>query len=407
MGLWNDLKNAFIDEDTTVQEETPNTNTHTVDVKTSRTWTDCCKDTTIWQLEYALLVVSNILTTFLVNTDWETFKQGEKVKGEEWFKFNYAPNRRETAPEFYGRLASKLIYEGEALIIETATRELFVADSFNFKNGQQLLMKDNTFNNVVIGDITLNRTFKENDSCMYIKIPRFEKVRMTFDKMGVDFLKLKELVYEGAQKALGMKLNLNLGAQAKNKYDSKYIEKIQEAYDPLMKARDAVFVSYKGETLEDMTERQRGSEVQQVLTAVENNIKINNEILCNIGMAYGIPQKFMKGDFTSDNDSIYAMAITMFAKPYLTLLSKKFTYFMLTKEDIIDGGKIEANLNSIKFIDKLSMATSIDKLIGSGAYDINEVREMLDDDPVEDGDTRFITKNYAVLSEYTKGGNEE
>ena len=53
------------------------------------------------------------------------------------------------------------------------------------------------------------------------------------------------------------------------------------------------------------------------------------------------------------------------------------------------------------------MATAVDKFIGSGAYNRNEVREMLDDDPVEDGDIYFITKNYAELSQYVKGGSQE
>lgn len=404
MGLWKDIKDAFYDEEPETQESS---NARTIDVSsTDATWVDCKEKTTIWQMEYALSVVSNLLSTFLINTDWKTYRAGEIVKGEEWFRFNVAPNRRETCAEFYGKLATKLIYEGQALIIETAKGELFVADSFAFKDGQQLLMKDNVFTNVVVGTITLNRTFKENETCMFIQTPHFDKVRAVFSEMGYDYMNLKELVYEGAQKALGMKLALNLGAQSKNKYDAQYLSQIQKAYDPLMKARDAVFVTYKGETMTDLTEKQRGSEVQQVLDAVENNIKINDEILCNVGSAFGVPRKFMKGDFTADNDSLYAMGITLFAKPYLTLLSQKFTYFVLTKDDIIGGGKVEAELNSIKFVEKLSMATAIDKLIGSGAYDINEVREMLDDDPVDGGDVRFITKNYAVLSEYTKGGKD-
>lgn len=403
MGFWGRVKNVFTNED---ESSTENPNVREIDVSTSTTWRECEKDTTMWQLQYAFAVVARLLSTFLANTEWKTYKSGKIIKGEEWFRFNVAPNRRETASEFYSKLANKLVYEGQALIIETAQKELFVADSYSFKNGQQLLMKDNTFTNVVIGDITLNRTFKENDTCMFLQTPNFDKVMFAFENMGADFLELKKLIYEGAQKALGMKLCLNLGAQAKNKYDATYIAQIQRAYDPLMKARDAVFVNYKGESLTDLTEKQRGSEVQQVLDAVENNIRVNNEVVCNVGCAFGVPQKFMRGDLTADNDSIFDMAITMFAKPYLKMLSQKFTFFALTKEDIIDGGKIEADLNSIKFVEKLSMATSVDKLIGSGAYDINEVREMLDDDPVEDGDIRFITKNYAVLSEYAKGGND-
>lgn len=401
MGFWKDVVRAFSNE----EEENPNV--HNIDVSDSdATWRPCSDKTNMWQLEYAMTVVQRMLATVLTNVTWKTFKQKKPIQGDEWFRLNISPNRKQTSAEFFMNLASKLVYNGEALIIETASRELFIADSYSFKNGQELLMKDNTFINVVIGQTTLNRTFKENDSCIYIKTPNFNKVLATFQDMGTDFYALKELVYEGAQKALGMKLNLNLGAMPKNKYDDKYIKEMQKVYKPLMKERDAVFVTYKGETLDDLTEKQRGSEVQQVLTAVENNIKVNDEIVCNIGMAYGIPQKFMKGDLTADNNSVYEMLITLFAKPYLKLLSQKFTFFVLTKEDIIAGSKVEAELNSIKFIEKLAMATSVDKLIGSGAYNPNEVREMLDDDPFDGGDVRFITKNYAVLSEYAKGGSD-
>ena len=109
-------------------------------------------------------------------------------------------------------------------------------------------MKDNTFVNVMVGDVQLNRSFKENDSCMYIKTPGYDKLDVVFNSMGLDFYELKKLIAEGAQKALGMKLALNLGANAKNKYDAKYLEQMQNAYEPLMKARDAVFLTYKGET---------------------------------------------------------------------------------------------------------------------------------------------------------------
>lgn len=395
MAWW---KNLFTNEDDSSE-------TQVIDTKT--TWQPCDKSTILWQLQYAFVVVHNLLATFLTNVDWKTYKSGEVVKGDEWFRFNIAPNRRETSAEFYTKLALKLVYEGQALIIETATKELFVADSYTFKNGQPLLMKDNTFTNVMIGDVTLNRTFKENDSCMFIQTPGYDNLNLIFSQMGADFLELKNLIMEGAQKALGMKLALNLGAQAKNKYDEKYLSAMQQAYEPLMKSRDAVFVTYKGETLSDLTEKQRGSEVQQVLDAVENSIKVNQEILNNVGMAFGIPQKFMNGDFTADNNSIYEMAMTLFGKKYLTLLSKKFTYFVLTKEDIINGSKVEANLNSIKFIDKLSMATAVDKFIGSGAYNRDEVREMLDDDPIDGGDIYFITKNYAEVSQYVKGGSKD
>lgn len=403
MGFFNSIKNAFLDEETeTVKEETAG-----IPDAGAKWLSDYCQSAVkIWQLQYALAVVTKILSTFLINVEWKTFRKSDVVKGDEWYRLNYAPNSKETSAEFYTKLANKFVYEGKALIIETAQKELFIADQFEFKNGKELLMKENTFINVKIGDITLNRSFKENETCMYVKAPRHEEIEQIMESMASDFQNLRELIYEGANKALGMKLALGLNAQAKNKYDDKYLAKLQKAYEPLMKAPNAVFVYYKGEQLSDLTEKQRGSEVQQVLEAVENNIKVNEEILTNVGGMFGIPEKFMKGDFTADNDSIFAMCMTMFAKPYLTLLSQKYSTFFLTKEDIIGGSKIIANLDSVKFVESLAMATSIDKLIGSGAYTINEVREKIGDDPVDDGDVRFITKNYAVLSEYVKGNGD-
>ena len=403
MAFIDNVKNFIFEDENELEEDTLQ---ETPDGIADNTWRNCLElKNNIWQKAYALSVVKNILTTFLSDVEWKTYKGNEFVKGDEWFRFNIAPNRKETAPEFYGKLATKLIYEHRALIIETATKEFFIADGYNFKGGKELLMKDNVFTDVMIGDITLNRTFKENDTCMYIKAPQNDNVDSIFASMAADFQTLKDLISEGADKALGMKLSLTLSAQAKNKYDKKTLKAIQDVYQPLMSSRNGVFITYKGEELTDLTERQRGSEVQQVLEAVENNIKVNNEILCNVGMAYGIPKKMMTGEYNTDNGDVYPMAITMFAKPIFNILSKKFTYFILTREDVLNGSRVVADLSSIKFIDPLSLAGAIDKLIGSGAYTINEVREKVGDDPVEDGDIRFITKNYAVMSEYTKGEN--
>lgn len=394
MGLWNDFKN-FIFEDEADE----------INVQgTEQTATFKTYAAEFWQLSYAQSVVANILTSYLVNLEWKTYKNGKLIKGDEWYRLNYAMNNRETAGEFYGKLAKKLIEDKCALIIENSKKEFFVADSFSFQNGRELQMKDNTFINVMIGDITLSRTFKENSSCIFIKAPQDDRIDKIHAAMAADYMNLKELIEEGADKALGMKLNLTLNAQGKNKFDEEYANKISSDFEKRMKNRNSLFVTYKGETLEDLTERQRGSEVQQVLEAVENNIKVNKEILTNVGNSYGIPSKIMTGEYSNDNEDMYTMAITMFAKPYIKILQEKFSTYLLEKQDIIDGSRIQANLDSIKFVEMLKTASSVDKLISSG-YTLNEIREKLGDEPTDDsgGDTRFITRNYAVMSEYVKG----
>lgn len=401
MGFWNSLKD-FLFEDEIVDFTDEVSDGETVQgTDQAATWQSA---SSFWQLSYAQNVVANILASYLTNLEWKTYKQGELVKGEEWYRLNYAMNNKETAAEFFSRLAKHLILNKEALVIETLSGEFFIADAYSFKNSKELLMKDNTFINVRIGDVTLAKSFKENSNCLYIKAPQNDYVDAIHKKMASDYMNLKELIEEGADKALGMKLNLTLTAQGKNKTDEEYAKKMQESFEKRMKNRNALFVTYKGEELVDLTEKQRGSEVQQVLEAVENNIKVNKEVLTNVGNAYGIPAKIMTGEYMEDCTDIYTMAITMFAKPYIKILQEKFSNYLLEKEDIINGSRIQANLDSIKFVEMLKTASSVDKLISSG-YTLNEIREKLGDEPTDDvgGDTRFITRNYAVMSEYVKG----
>lgn len=357
----------------------------------------------LWQYQYALSRVSTILKSCLINTEWRTFTNHKIVKKEEWYRFNYAPNQREPAATFYGKLADKLIADGEALIVEMANGDLFIADSFSFKNGTMLQMRNNTFVNVVIENESLNRSFKENSTAMYIRYPKSQQLDALLNSMQSEYTELKKLIKKGALKAMGTKYNLNVTSQAKLESMTEYLKKTQEAYGPLMDADNAVFVTYKGETLTDMTEKQRGSEVEQIIASVANNITINHEIVTAIGNAYGIPNNVMLGNYKEDGVEDYSMMMTVFAKPILRLLSQAFSTFTLTKESIIAGGKIEANLNKIKFKDALSLANSVDKLVSSSSYLVNEVREMLGDEPTEDGDIRLLTKNYDKFSKIVNG----
>lgn len=353
-----------------------------------------------WQYELAKAVVFNIATALFENTEWQTYKENDHVKGDEYFRLNYAMNNKETAKETYRKFVKQLVYKNRALLFETAKKEFFVADDFQFKD-QELFMKPNTFVNITIGTEQLYRSFKENQNALLFKMRHMDE--NVFDLMNADYANISNLMEKGAKKAMGTKYALNTKAQGANKTNPQFIKQLQDIYLPLMEKDNAVFVTYNGETLQDLTEKQRGSEVQQVLKLGENTNVINDEILKNVGRAYGIPVNFMKGEFTEDSTDVFSMMMTNFGKPLLNNFANKMTLYLMDKQTILNGSRIVANLDKIRFYESLKSATAIDKLVGSGVYTINELRDKLSEDPVDDGDVRFITKNYGVLSEYVKG----
>ena len=356
-----------------------------------------------WQYELARNVVYNLTSALFENTEWRTYRNGERVEGEEFFRLNYALNNKDTAKDVYRKLAKQLVYEDKALMFETAKKEFFVADSFMFKD-QELFMKPNTFVSVQIGTEMLNRSFKEGQSALMFKMRHMDEG--VFELMNADYAESKALMYKGALKAMGTKYALNTKAQGMNRTDPKFLQKLQEAYEPLMEKPNAVFVTYNGETLQDLTEKQRGSEVQQVISLAENTNLINDEILKNVGRAYGIPVNMMKGEYTEDSTDVFSMFMTFFGKPLLNNFADKMTLYLMEKEDIMAGSKVVADLDRIRFYETLKSATAIDKLIGSGVFTINDLRHRLNEDDAEDGDVRFITKNYDTLENFLKGAKD-
>ena len=66
---------------------------------------------------------------------------------------------------------------------------------------------------------------------------------------------------------------------------------------------------------------------------------------------------------------------------------------------IQQGTYLKIDTKCIKHVDLLSVATAIDKLIGSGAFCINDIRKAVGDEPINEAwaNQHFITKNYETV----------
>lgn len=399
---YSDPANAPIKKEETTAKETPDI------VKDDDTY----RSTYLWQFALALNNVSNLLGSILADAKWNTINSdGEKIKDDVFYTLNFSPNKRQTSSEFWKQFANKLIFDGTALIIELSDKQLYIADSYQFKNGEELALKANTFTNVQVGNSILsNRSFKEGETAILLKLPSNVTRNPSFVTMQTDYENLRQIVLQGAYKAMGTKYNLKVSAtKFGNTPIKKFIKDTTDTYVESMKQPNAVFVTFNGEELQDMTAQQRGSEVEQVLKVVENNISINKEIIANVARAFGIPQAFITMEITTDSADATQIFMTTFIKPILKMISEALTIFYLDKPNILKGAKVEADINSILFVDILSKATATEKLLSSCMYNINELREKVGDDTFEGGDTRYITRNYETLEDFKKGenGNDE
>ena len=87
-------------------------------------------------LEYGLRKAAfygcvNVIANYLGNAEMRFFQAGKEKKGNEWYRWNYEPNRNQNASAFWHELVTRLYEDGEVLIIDEPYGEGFViADSF-------------------------------------------------------------------------------------------------------------------------------------------------------------------------------------------------------------------------------------------------------------------------------------
>ena len=135
---------------------------------------------------------------------------------------------------------------------------------------------------------------------------------------------------------------------------------------------------------------------------------IHKEIFESTAEAFKMPVSMLYGNMTNAKD-IIASYVTFRIDPLAKMLSEEFTRKTGTMDDYIKGTYIDVDTTAIMHIDIFEIADNIDKLISSGAYCIDELRNKLGENLLntEFSMQHWITKNYEVIESALNRENAE
>lgn len=111
----------------------------------------------------------------------------------------------------------------------------------------------------------------------------------------------------------------------------------------------------------------------------------------NVYRYYGVNEKILTSTFTeSEWNSFYENVI----EPISIQLSLEFTYKLLSERERGFGNKVIFTANRLQYATLQTRMTIGGGLFDRGIITINEFRELLYYEPIEDGDVRMISLNY-------------
>jgi HK97 family phage portal protein len=152
----------------------------------------------------------------------------------------------------------------------------------------------------------------------------------------------------------------------------------------------------------------KGVDLQEFSTATPTNsndiIALRKEIFETTAQALKIPLPMMYGNITNMNE-IVKVFLTFCIDPLADMISEEFTRKYYRFEEWKSGDFVVVDTSCINHVDILEVADKIEKLIGCGVANGDDMRKVIGWQPLntEFSTSYFLTKNFDLAERVLNG----
>jgi len=344
----------------------------------------------------ALETCVNFIGRTISQSDFRFMENGKRQLNDWHYLLNIRPNTDQSAADFWQKFIHRLICENEVLVILTDNNDLLIADSFT---RVEYAVYPDIFKDVMVKDYTFQRAFRM-DEVIYITYNN-EKLTEFMDGMFGDFADLFSRMIETSMRANQIRGIVSIDStQSLN----------QENQTKLQKFIDKLFNTFKNNPVA-IVPKLKGFEYDEVSNgsnngkSIEELTKLKKSLIDDVANILGIPNALIHGELSDYETSIKAY-VKFCIGPLVKKIEDELNAKLIDKKDYLNGSRVE--VRGVTEKDLIDHAEAVDKLVASGAFTRNEVRELFGKERSDDPelDKFVITKNYQSASAVEGGENK-
>ncbi len=348
--------------------------------------------------ELALFTAIDFIARGLAKCEFVTVNNNRESRKAEYYLWNYSPNKHQTKIEFFTQAVAKLIFDNELLIVETADKQLMIADSF--ARAEHALI-DDTFSGVTCRNFTYQRTFSEND-VIYLRYNNFALNGLLADMCNT-YEQLMLSAQERYNKAVGHKgiLELDNYSFGDENFAETYNKVLAKQFKSFYANKNAVMPLYKG-----MRYTEPSTDAGKTTNSEINDIqKLKAEAYTIVGNALHIPPAILSGEASQLSDAMDC-AIGNAIDPIANMFEQEITKKRFGANEFSKGNYLLIDTTTVRHIDAISQANNLDKSIASGVLTPAQAQKYCNMLPCSEAwaHTYYITKNYQTIANALKGG---
>lgn len=341
----------------------------------------------------ALNVCVNMIASTIGRCEFKTFENGSERKGAEYYLWNFEPNINQNSTAFLHKLIYKLCTENEALVINTAkTRgheDLVVAD--NWISDKDVPDEENIYTGVAVGDKSFDMPFKESD-VLHFKLNN-ENISRVTEALFKSYCRLVSAAVKSYEWGSGQhwKVHVSQLASGGEGWVEDFQKMIEAQLKPFFDSNGAILPEFDGYDYKDVGSETKSSGVQDIKTLIDDVFEVT-------ARALQIPAVLVKGQIEGTSDANNRF-LTYCIDPICDQLQEEITRKRYGLKKWMKGEYLRIDSSSIIHFDLFANATAVEKLVGSGAFSINDIRAAAGQTPINEpwANAYYMTKNIANL----------
>lgn len=351
-------------------------------------------------------ICANMIANAVGRCEFRTFRGGKEIREREHYLWNVEPNVNQNSTAFLHKMVVKLLVDNETLVISTRQREgydaLVVADAW-LQNGDYP-SRQNEYINVQVGDVSYEKTFRERE-VLHLKLNHIN-VKPVLDGLYGAYWRLISAAMKRYEWDKGQHWKVHVGQLASGAEDftENFSRMIEQQVKTFLDSNGAILPEFDGYAYTN-----EGGKANVELADIQAQMK---DVLGFTAKALQIPAVLVDGSIQGTEDA-QGRFLTGCIDPICDQLQEEINRKRYGYDRMRVGDYLRVDTSSIRHFDMFANAANVEKLVGSGAFTINDVLRSagLPTIPEPWADEHYMTKNIAALGTETtalggaEGGN--
>lgn len=346
----------------------------------------------------------NMIAGAVGKFEFKTFVKHQEVKGKEYYTWNVSPNPYQNSTTFLHKLIYKLYSENQALVIYEKGNDgrefLYVADGFS--KPQEQVGGTEGYKNVVVGETTYTKTFPEGE------VLRFQlshnNIKPVLDGLCQSYHALTQAAMKNFTWANGKHFKVHVGqiAQGGKDWNKQFQDMINAQVKPFFLSEHSVLPEFEGYDYQDIGGSPDSSRSTRDIRA------LTDDIFEFTARCFSIPPVLLMGDVAGSEDAMNRWLTTCIDplrdQIQEEIIRKRYGYSGWNK-----GNYLQVDASALYHFDVFQNAANVEKLIGSGVFSVNDIRQAAGLSPIQKdwAQEHYLTLNISSIRQSAKPMDQE